>query len=175
VTYELGFFENEGPLEHILHDAQPLDDVGQRLFVERNRQQIVRVAPGDSRPAQVIRDPAGFRPLREIGQLSQIVEIERIGTADRQRDSVHHDGITLGYLLQDVSRPPLRIEKVFGDDFEPIDRRPLRQNVPEVSAPQSDAQAEVRIAEAGSEHGAQRAQKIKQPGEDRALEFLLRW
>jgi len=38
----------------VLHRAHALDDVGERLLGIRQRQQVVRVAPGDTRPAQVV-------------------------------------------------------------------------------------------------------------------------
>ena len=101
-----GVLEHQRPLEKVLHRADALDDVRQRLFVERNRQQIVRVHARHARPAQVVRDPARLRS-RPASRLSfaRYSKFERVGAADRQRDAVHHDRVSLGDLLQHVARP----------------------------------------------------------------------
>jgi hypothetical protein len=87
----------------------------------------------------VVRNPAGIHLARQPFDFCQIVEIERIGAADRQRHAVHHDRIPLGDLLQDMPRPSSRIDEILRDHLKPIDGRPGPQNVPEMHAPQPNA------------------------------------
>ena len=58
-------FEHQGPLEDVLHDANTLDDVRERRLGERNRQQVVGVAAGHTRPADVIGHPVRANGVRE--------------------------------------------------------------------------------------------------------------
>src|SRR6185295_4968136 len=87
--------------------------------------------------------------LAELLELAQVLEIERIGRADRERDAVQHDRIALGDLRQDVARTAERIDVVLADHLEPVDGRLVAQDVLEVGGPQSDAETEVVMAEAG--------------------------
>src|SRR5437773_6724178 len=87
--------------------------------------------------------PAGVRLAGQPLELRQVIEVERISAADGERNAVHHDGISLGDLLQHIAWPSLRVDEVFRDDLEPIDRRPLAQDMREVNAPQANAKAEV--------------------------------
>ena len=57
-----GVLQHQRPLEEVLHRADALDDVAQRLLVERHRQQVVRVAAEHAGPAEVVGDPG--RPHR---------------------------------------------------------------------------------------------------------------
>ena len=139
-----GVFQDQRPLEKILHDADPLDDVPQRRFVERHRQQVVSVDAGHAGPTDVVRNPAGFDRVGQSFELGQVGKIQGVGAADRQRYAVHHDRIALGDLGQDAARPALRIHEVLGDRLEPIDRRMVLQNVAEVDRPQTDAQSQIR-------------------------------
>ena len=100
----------------------------------------MRVAACNARPTDVVRHPTGPRRTRETSNLRQVVEIERIGAADRKRHAVHDDRIALGELLEHVARAAAGIDEVFRDDLEPIDRRPMLQQVAEVGGSQPDAE-----------------------------------
>src|SRR5687768_8999868 len=91
----------------------------------------------------MVGNPARLYLACQAPQLRQVLKIERVGAADGERNAVHHDGVALGDLLQDVPRAALGIEKVLRDDLEPIDRGPLLENVPEVHAPQAHAKPEL--------------------------------
>ena len=108
-----------------------VDDVLERLLVERDREQIVGVQPRHAGPAQVIGDPTRPHGVRQLFELFQVVEVERVGAADRQRDAVHDDGVALGDLLQDVARPAARVHEVLGDDLEPIHCRVMSRGCTE--------------------------------------------
>ena len=66
---------------------------------------------------------SGWTAAGQPLELRQIVEIQRIGAADRQRHAVHHDRIALGDLVEHIARPAAGIHEVFRDDLEPIDLR----------------------------------------------------
>ena len=60
---------------------------------------------------------------------------------------MHDDGVPLGNLFEDVPWTALRIDKILGDNFEPVDGRPLAQDVRKVHGPQSDSQAQVGMSQ----------------------------
>src|SRR5262245_20735931 len=57
--------------------------------------------------------------------------------------AVHDDGIAFSDLVQDVPWSPRGIDEVLGDDLEPIDSRPMLQNVGKMRATQADAKSEM--------------------------------
>jgi hypothetical protein len=59
-----------------------------RLLDVGEGQEIVRVDSLDAAPAQVIRDPCGLDLLRERHEIVEVGLVERVGRADRQRDTV---------------------------------------------------------------------------------------
>lgn len=88
--------------EHILHDADAPRYVPQRLLGERYRQQVVGVSPGHPGPAHVIADPPRPGSYRQPAQPVQVAEVQRVGTADGQRDAVQDDGVPFGDLVEGV-------------------------------------------------------------------------
>ena len=61
-------------------------------------------------------DARGQRPYR-----GQVLKVERIGAADGQRDSVHHQREALADALQVVERLAAGHVIILGDDLEPVD------------------------------------------------------
>jgi hypothetical protein len=96
----------------------------------------------------VIGDPVRAHALAQRLELLQVAAVEGIRAADRHRHAVQHDRIALGHAVEDPERPALRVHEVLGEDLEPVDLRPLLQDVAEVHGPQADADAEVRKVEA---------------------------
>ncbi|MNE68391.1 hypothetical protein D3C80_1640510 [compost metagenome] len=78
-------------------------------------------------PAQVIRDPEGVYPLGEQFQLPQVVLINGVGTANRQRNAVHDQWVALLDGVQEVERLATADQVVFRDDLEPVDSGVLLQ------------------------------------------------
>ena len=142
-----GILQHERPFQKILDDANSLDDVPQRRFVERHGEQVVRIASGHAGPAEMIRHPVSIHGFGEFLQPAQVVEVERISAADRQRHTVCHDRISLGDLLQHGTGSAVRVHVVFGNDLEPIDVRFLFKDVRVVDGSQTDSQTEIRVAE----------------------------
>ena len=70
-------------------------DVAQRFFGEWQRQQVVRVDTIDAGPAEVIRDPRRLDARCQRFDAAQVIDIERVGAADRQRNAVQHHGIVV--------------------------------------------------------------------------------
>ncbi len=58
----------------------------------------------------------------------QIVEIDGIGAADRERDTVHHQRKPLADAFEVVQRLAAGNQIIFSDDLEPIDRMRLAQD-----------------------------------------------
>src|SRR5262245_12891556 len=56
---------------------------------------------------------------------------------------MHHDRIPFGDLLQHVARPSCGVEKILRDDLEPVDGRPLAQDMRKMDAPQTYAEAKM--------------------------------
>jgi len=115
--------EQDAPAEEVLHAAHPLDDVRERLFGVRQRQQVVRIASGDTRPAEMIRDPRRLDALRERLQLSQVLAIERRAAADRERHAVQRERIALADPREMVQWRAAGNQVVLGQRLEPVDRR----------------------------------------------------
>src|SRR5258708_692283 len=103
----------------------------------------------------MVRHPARPDRVCKAFELAKIFEVERVGAADRQRNAVHDDRVTLGDLFKDVARSALRIHEVFGNHLEPIDRRMVFQDIREVYRSQAKAQTQVVVSEA-RRHGHSR-------------------
>ena len=127
-----GIFQHERPLQKILHGADPIDDMPQCFVVERQREQIVGIHTQHAGPTKMIGNPTGIDFAGQSFQFRQIIEVQRVGAADRQRDAMHDDRVLLGDLLEHVTRSAARIDKVFRNDFEPIDRGLVLENVREM-------------------------------------------
>src|SRR5262245_20797313 len=60
---------------------------------------------------------------------------------------MHDDRVALGDLLEDIAGAPLRIDEILGDDLEPVDCRPLAEDVREMDRAEADAETEVGMSE----------------------------
>jgi hypothetical protein len=78
-------------------------------------------------PATPVQHPHGAHLIGQRFQLAQVVEIQGVGAANRQRNAVHHDRISLGQLVQNVPGSSAGIHEVLKDDLKPIDGRSLLQ------------------------------------------------
>ena len=94
-------------------------DVPERLFGVGHRQEVVRVLAGDARPAEMVGHPARADGVAERAELAQVLEVERIGRADRERDAVHRDRVARRDPIEDEPRPPRGLHVVFAEDLEP--------------------------------------------------------
>jgi hypothetical protein len=118
--------------------------VGERLFTVRQRQQVVHHVPADAAPAQVVGDPCRLDAFGERAQAREIVAVEWVDRADRQRHAVQHDRVVGAHARQDIERSPASDEKVLRNDLEPIDGRARFEHVAVVRRPQADAIPELR-------------------------------
>src|SRR6185436_18950995 len=99
-------------------------------------------------PAEVIRDPARARALRERLELLQVAAVERVGASHRERDAVQRHREALDDLVEHEERPAARVHEVLGKHLEPVERGLARQDLSEVYGAQPDAGSEVGQAEA---------------------------
>ena len=95
----------------------------------------------------MIGNPARVDGARERFQFAEVIEIERIGAADRQRNAVQHDRILLRDFLEHIARTAARVHEVFGERLEPIDVGLRAEDVAEMNGAQPHADAEVREVE----------------------------
>ena len=83
--------ERQPAAEEVLHLADALDHVVERLLGVGDGQKVVQVHAVHAGPAQMIGDPFGVDALGEPLQRAEIVHVERRGRGDRQRHAVHDD------------------------------------------------------------------------------------
>jgi hypothetical protein len=96
----------------------------------------------------VVAEPRGAAARGKRLQLAQVLEVERIRAADRERHAVHHDRVALGDAVEHLHRTPTRVHEVLGHDLEPVDRRPVLEHVSEVLRAQAEPEPEVGQTEA---------------------------
>ena len=107
----------------LLHLLDPASDVRDGFFRVGQRHQVVQVLAGYAGPAQVVGDPLGLTARGERKHAVEVAQIERSGTADRHRHTVHDDRIAIADQIEEIERPATADEVVLGDHFEPVDRR----------------------------------------------------
>lgn len=56
---------------------------------------------------------------------------------------MHHDGITLGKLVEDMTRPPARVHEVLGNDFKPVHVRLMLKQVRKMDRAQADPKSKI--------------------------------
>lgn len=78
-----GVLQHQWSLQIFLDGADAIDHMPQRIFVEWQWQQIMRVPPEDAGPAEMIRDPDRRDLAGQALELRQVVEVEWVGAADR--------------------------------------------------------------------------------------------
>src|SRR5216683_7498654 len=64
-------FDQYWSLERFLNLPNPRDDMTNRLFRVRQREQIVQIAPADAGPAEMVRDPRRFEATCKIAQSAE--------------------------------------------------------------------------------------------------------
>jgi hypothetical protein len=140
-----GILQHQRSLEHILDGANSLHDMFQRRLIQRDRQEIMGVDARYAGPAEVVGDPVRAHVFRELLELPKVLEVERIGAADGHRDPMHNDGVAFRDLIQHVARSTARIQKVLGDELEPVDVRLLLEDVAEMRSPKANPETEVGV------------------------------
>ena len=85
----------------------------QRLIGVGHGQQIMRVEACDARPAQMIGHPARVNPLAQRLELLQVLKIDGVRAAHRERHAMQHYRIALRHLIQHVQRTAAGIQIVF--------------------------------------------------------------
>ena len=113
--------EQDLPSQQVLHLGDSGDDAVECLLGIWQRQQIVHVAPFDAGPAQMIGDPGRLDAAGELAHVYEILPVERIGAADRQRHAVHDEREAVANALEIMQRLAARDQVILGDDLEPID------------------------------------------------------
>jgi hypothetical protein len=58
---------------------------------------------------------------------------------------MHNDGVAFRDLIQHVARSTARIQKVLGDELEPVDVRLLLEDVAEMWSPKANPETEVGV------------------------------
>ena len=111
------------PAQEILHLTYPGGDVIQRLLGVGYGKQVVQISAGNPGPAQMIGHPGRLDALRQLFQCFQVVTIQRVGAADRQRHSVQHHGIFGTNSIQKVKGFAAGYEVVFAQGLEPVHTR----------------------------------------------------
>jgi hypothetical protein len=135
-------FECQPPPEKILHLADAIDDVVERLLGIGDRQEIVQVHAMDAGPAQMIGDPGRLHPVRQRLQPAEILQIERGGGRDRERHAMHYDGIAFADAVKDAQGLAAIDHVIFGDDLEPVDFRLAFEDLAIMLRPKTQAEAE---------------------------------
>ena len=102
----------------------------------------MQVAAVDTGPAQVIRDPFGLDARGEPLQRREVLGVERVGTADRERYAVHDHRVVLADPIEVVQRLAPVHEVVLADDLEPVHGWPLFEHRRVVIRPQPQTEAE---------------------------------
>ena len=159
-----GVLEDEALAENLLHLLHPANDVAESFLRQGERQEVVRISAANAREAQMIGDPARAGAIAKGDELTQVVEIERVGGADVQRHPVQRKRVALGDAIQELERTPPRVQEVVAQDLEPRDLGPLREEVLVVRGAQTYADAEIRESEPRRGRRARfRAQPLQPP------------
>src|SRR5437867_1285313 len=98
--------------------------------------------------------PLGLYPIAQCPELAQIFAIQRIRRPDGERNAMHHDGISLGDRVEKIQRPARRAPVVLAYDLEPIDLRPVLDDVRVVHSSKTETDAELGEVESVG-HGSQ--------------------
>ena len=134
--------QRDAAAKPVLHPADALHDMVDRLLGPRQRQQVVEIVAAVAGPAQVVRDPGRREALGEGMQTVEVAAVERVGGPDREGDTVEGDREVAADPLQDAQRSPARTEEVLAEHLEPVGGRTSFQDLVEVAGPEPDARAE---------------------------------
>src|SRR5579872_5244926 len=125
----------------------PLYDVVQRLAIVGHWQQVMQINAAESRPAQVVGEPRGVQSTDQSTEASQVALVERVRTADRQRDSVGHHAVGRPQGFKVRRLDATLGEEVLADDLEPTHGGPCSENRARVGPAEPYADSEVRYAQ----------------------------
>ena len=93
----------------------------------------------------MVGDPFGLYFVGECLQFSEVVEIQWIGTADRQGHAVHDHRVMFTYPVQIVAGFATGNHVVFGQYLEPVNRRFVLQDVFKMRDAQSQSKSKGRV------------------------------
>jgi len=93
-------FQQDLPAEGILHLSHAPNHGAQCFLGVGKRQQIVHIPPFDAGPAKVIGNPMRFDARGQTAHQSQVLEIDGIGAAYRERHPVHHQRKSFANAVQ---------------------------------------------------------------------------
>jgi hypothetical protein len=136
--------EREPASENVLNLADTVNDVVQRFLGVRDGQEVVQVDPVHAGPAEMVGDPFRIDARGEFFQRAEIIHVERRGGGNRERDAVHHHGITLDDLVEQAQGLAALDHVVFRDNLEPIDGGVAIENLFVMLRSQPQAKAEIR-------------------------------
>jgi hypothetical protein len=116
-------------LKKILH----LTDAGRGrtdgLKGVRKWQEIVRVAPIYTAPAQMVGKPRGLRASGQFLQTPEVLTVKRLRRAEIHGDAMLNDPVLIKDLIEHLERASAIHHVVLRDDLEPIDHGLLRKDV----------------------------------------------
>ena len=138
-----GVFQGDTPSQDILHMDDPRRHMVQGFLGQGQGQQIVQVDAVGAGPAQMVGDD---RRVDQVGQRLEVLEIiviQRVGRADRQRHPMHGHGTAFAHGHQVAQRHAAHGHEVFRDDFKPVDAAQVfvpvgAENIREVLRPQAE-------------------------------------
>src|SRR5581483_5674064 len=134
--------EDEAAAEALLRRDDAADDVLERLLGPRQREEVVQVPSVDPGPAEMVGEPGRIEAIGERADAAEVVDVERVGAADRQRHPVQRDREVASHALEDRERAPARRHEVLGERLEPVDPRAALRDLVEVTRPEPDAASE---------------------------------
>ncbi len=136
-------FQHQRPLDHVLHLAHPCRYMLQALLGVGQRQQVMQLVGIAPAPTQVIGDPRRPHPRGKVLELAQVVAVEFMRAANRQRHAVHHQRVLLADGIEKVESLATRYQVVFRDDLEPVDGRLLLKNGLVIGTAQAQAKTQI--------------------------------
>jgi hypothetical protein len=101
------------------------------------------VASVDRPPAEMIGHPRRFRALDKRFEALQMIAIQLVGISEVHGNTVLHDRVVFQDLVEDAHRASAIEHVVFGDDFVPIDLRPIFKDVRIVLGAQADSDTQL--------------------------------
>ena len=122
-------FQHQRPLQHVLYLTHPCGHMLQAFFAVRQRQQVVQLVGVAAAPTQVVGDPLRLNAGRQLLEALQVVRVEGVRATDRQRHTVHDQRVVLADRVEVVQRLAALDQIILGEHLEPIDRRPVFENL----------------------------------------------
>src|SRR5260221_2014241 len=110
-----------------------------RFRIEK-RQEVIEIRSSDRAPCEVLGDEERLNALDEFLQPDEMIAIELLGAAERQRDAMDADGVVAPQLQEAVARRGLG-HVVLGVDLEEADGGPGGRDRCRVWRAQADADA----------------------------------